>query len=80
MADESHFRLRIPVALKAQIEAAAKEAGRSLNAQVVYTLQLALDQKDELEELRQTLDDHEDRIKDMEKDISRLLDAVPVSY
>lgn len=51
-----------------------------MNAQVLHYLQLALDQADEIEELRQMVDDHEDRIKDMEKDIMRLMDAVPTSY
>lgn len=74
MADESHFRLRIPSDLKAKLEAAAKESGRSMNAQVLYTLQLALDQTDELEELRGAVEDHETRIKDLEKDLYRVMD------
>lgn len=80
MAEESHFRLRIPADLKAQIEAAAKEAGRSLNAQVIYTLQLALSQEDEIEKLRQSNDDLEDRVRDLERDVGRLIDATGIGY
>lgn len=80
MAEESHFRLRIPADLKAQIEAAAKEAGRSLNAQVIYTLQLSMEQESEIEELKSYREDHEERIKALEKDVMRLLDSTGIDY
>jgi cell division protein FtsB len=80
MAEESHFRLRIPADLKAKLEAAAKESGRSMNAQVLYTLQLALSQEDEIEKLRQSNDDLEDRVRDLERDVGRLIDATGIGY
>ena len=80
MADESHFRLRIPADLKAKLEAAAKESGRSMNAQVLYTIQLALAQEDEVEELRASSQDHEERIRELEKDVMRLIDATGIDH
>lgn len=80
MADESHFRLRIPADLKAKLEAAAKESGRSMNAQVLYTIQLALDQEGEVEELRASSQDHEERIRELEKDVMRLIDATGIDH
>lgn len=76
MADESQYRLRIPADLKAKLEAAARESGRSMNAQVLYTLQLALDQEDEVEILQRDRDDHEKRIADLER---RMADVFQMS-
>lgn len=67
MADESQYRLRIPADLKAKLEAAARESGRSMNAQVLYTLQVALDQEDEVQILQRDRDEHEKRIADLER-------------
>lgn len=66
MADESQYRLRIPADLKAKLEAAAKASGRSMNAQVIHTLQLALDQADEMEEMREFMSEMEKRIDKLE--------------
>ena len=41
MADDAHFRLRLPVDLKAEIEASAVANNRSLNAEVVARLMIA---------------------------------------
>lgn len=38
MNDFSHFRLRLPVALKEIIEKKAKENNRSINAEILYIL------------------------------------------
>ncbi|KTR81590.1 hypothetical protein NS277_16420 [Novosphingobium barchaimii] len=65
MADESQYRLRIPADLKAKLEEAARASGRSMNAQVLYTLQLAMEQADELEDLRQKVKDHEVQLQEV---------------
>lgn len=44
-----------------------------MNAQVLHTLQVALSQADELEELRNYAEDHEKRIDRLEYQISEAL-------
>ena len=39
MTEETQMKIRLPQALKAQIEASAVEGSRSLNAEIVYRLQ-----------------------------------------
>jgi hypothetical protein len=80
MAIESHFRLRIPADLKAKIEEMARVSGRSLNAQVLFSLEMALGQQDEISELKARCDEHEGSIKELEKDVSRLLEYAGLMY
>ena len=37
--DDPHFRLRLPPELKAQVEEAARAAGRSINTEIVQRLE-----------------------------------------
>ena len=61
--DDPHFRLRIPEALKREIEASARENSRSITAEIVYRLEHSFlprgpDNKslaDEIEHLRTRL-------------------------
>lgn len=62
----SYFRLRIPADLKAKIEAAALEAGRSLNGQVLASIAAALEQEDEIAKLKEWNADLEKRIDRIE--------------
>ena len=80
MADESQYRLRIPADLKAKLEAAARDAGRSMNAQVLKLIEDALGQQGEIEALRDQIADHDERMKEMERDIVRLLDSAGLMY
>jgi hypothetical protein len=50
--DDSHFRLRLPTDLKLRVEKAAKDSGRSINAQVIACIEAALNQQNEIDDLR----------------------------
>lgn len=41
--NDPHFRLRLPEALKRRVEAAAAKEKRSINAEIVFLLEFALD-------------------------------------
>lgn len=72
----SYFRLRIPADLKAKIETAAQESGRSLNGQVLASIQASFDQADEMEELRNLVEEHEKRIDKAEYQIHELMSRI----
>lgn len=80
MSDESHFRLRIPADLKALVETAAKAEGRSINAQIIKYIEVALGQGEEMAEVRSYIDDHDERLKAVERDVQRLLDSTGIDY
>ncbi len=44
---DPQFNVRMPADLKEKIEEAAKENGRSMNAEIVYRLQRSLDEEQE---------------------------------
>lgn len=42
---DPQFNLRVPIELKQQVENAAKESGRSINAEAVFRLEQSFEQK-----------------------------------
>lgn len=62
--EDSHFRLRIPEALKAQIEKSAAEANRSMTAEIISRLERSYDIEPEW---NKTIDDVEDLLRRVEK-------------
>ena len=68
----SYFRLRIPADLKAKIEAAAQESGRSLNGQVLASIQAALGQEDEIESLKNRISELFVMNAEMQRQIDRM--------
>jgi len=63
---EEAFRQRL-------LEAAFK-ADRSLNAEIIARLERSFDDGDEAAETRAMVDDHEERLRQLEKDVYKLLD------
>lgn len=82
--DDPQFRIRLPAEVKAHVEREAKRSRRSLNAEIVYLLQLALDRLSEWErhhafaaEYQAQADEHfehqareERRITDLESSVN----------
>lgn len=73
MADESHFRLRIPANLKAKIEVAAKAANRSMNAEVIALLEFAFAQDELADDFEQQQAETADRLDQMQRVMNDLL-------
>ena len=69
---DEHFRQRL-------MEAAFR-ADRSLNAEIMARLERSFDDDAEAVEVRAFVDDHELRIKELERDVSRLLDSTGLMY
>lgn len=69
--EDSHFRLRIPGALKAQIEKSAAEANRSMTAEIISRLERSYDIEPEW---GKTIDDVEDLLRRVEKIEDALMD------
>lgn len=79
--DDLHFRLRIPEALKALIEEAARANNRSMTAEMVSRLERSFDLDNKTEELIAKVaeleggaDDHDRRIDKLESQIADLMD------
>lgn len=70
MADEAHFRLRIPRDLKEWVEKEAEKNHRSINAQIVHLIDLAKDEAEfheHMEEPCMTDEEFEDALQSEER-------------
>lgn len=74
--DDLHFRLRIPEALKAQIEASAKANNRSMTAEMVSRLERSFDLDSDLNTVSDTVDDHEYRLDKLEEQMREVIYAI----
>lgn len=72
--DDSYFRLRIPDVLKEKIAEASAVNRRSMNAEIIAMLEAALGSNYDLEEVGGMVNDHEERLRQLEKDVYKLLD------
>lgn len=70
-------RLMVAVSneLKRKLEASAAAGKRSLSAEMVLRLEASYEKDDEAIEMRNLVDDHDERIKELERDVARLLDV-----
>lgn len=70
-------RLMVAVSneLKRKLEASASAGKRSLSAEMVLRLEASFEKDDEAVEVRNMVDDHDERIKELERDVARLLDV-----
>lgn len=79
--------VRLPPGMRERLTEQAREAGRSVNAEVVARLEASF-QNDEaaqhmadlVEEHENAVSDFEGRISSLEKDVSRLLDSAGLYY
>jgi len=71
----STFLLRMPVAIREQIESSAKTEGRSINGQIVYSLKTALNGAG-----TQSQADLEDKVKAMESLVFKIAQSLNNLY
>jgi len=74
--DDPYFRLRIPEALKAKVEAASAASQRSMTAEIISRLERSFDLDDGLTELDEGFTDHEKRIDLLESQVQTLMEQV----
>jgi hypothetical protein len=71
--DDPHFRLRIPEALKDQVEASAKANNRSMNAEIISRLERSFDLDDGLTALTDRVEELESMVEGQNKQIDQLM-------
>lgn len=72
--------VRISEGLRRKLEVSASDAGRSLSAEMLLRIEKSFENDDEIDELKAMVHDHEERIREMDKDITRLLDSSGLLY
>ncbi|MGE7204919.1 Arc family DNA-binding protein [Sphingomonas sp. NPDC019816] len=75
-SDFSYFRVRLPNDLKALIEEASYASKRSMNAEVISRLEASFAQDQESADDKETIAEHEERIRELEFDMRRILDRI----
>ncbi|MDH2092315.1 Arc family DNA-binding protein [Rhizobium pusense] len=68
--DDPYFRLRIPEALKAQIEKSAGENNRSMTAEIISRLERSYEIDDSFQETIDTVNDMYTRLEKLEYKVS----------
>lgn len=68
--------IRLPDGMRERLTAAAEEAGRSVNAEVVARLEASFVRDEEAAAARETIEDHDMRIRDLERELEKLADVV----
>lgn len=71
--DDLHFRLRIPEALKARIEASAAENNRSMTAEMVSRLERSFEIAEAWEDGLASVEEAHRRIDALEKQVADLM-------
>lgn len=77
--EDPQMKIRLPADLKDQIEAAAKAAGRSMNAEIVARLEQSFKQEEEGFDLAFRSAVLEDEIKSLEAKLGKKLGATPTA-
>ena len=74
---ESQFKLRLPDALKANLERLAAKSGRSLSAEIVYRLQLSLqvpsDNRTQLRSIVENLDQQRQQLNSAQAEFTEAM-------
>ncbi|WP_033134614.1 Arc family DNA-binding protein [Acinetobacter sp. MN12] len=81
--NDPQVNFRIPSELKAKLDAAAQENGRTLTAELILRLEMTFDQDDNLKDVMERLDKIEDLLSDLEyhaNDHSRRIDNLEGRY
>lgn len=68
--------IRIPPGMRDRIAGAAKDAGRSMNAEVIARLEKSFEDDGAAQALATTVEEHENLIEDLLRDVEKLKDAV----
>jgi hypothetical protein len=86
MSDDSspgqytRLMVRISEGLRRKLASSAESGGRSLSAEMLLRIERSFESDDEAAAVRDRVDDHEERIKELERDIIKLLDRTGISY